>query len=95
MISGKESKKSNGRGGPRPGSGRPKGALDKGNAELREMILMALDGAGGVQYLQDKAESHPGPFLSLIGRVLPTTIAGDPEKPLTINWPVPASRVER
>ncbi len=47
------------RGGAREGAGRPKGSLDKGNAVLREMILEALEGAGGVAYLIDKAETHP------------------------------------
>jgi hypothetical protein len=73
----KESKKSKGRGGARPGAGRPKGSLDKGNALIREMIVEALDGVGGVQYLQDVAKSHPPAFLSLIGKVMPVQLAGD------------------
>ena len=60
----KESKKSNGRGGARPGAGRPKGSLDKGNAAIREMIVESLHGVGGVEYLQRVAESHPAAFLS-------------------------------
>lgn len=74
-----------GRGGVRPGSGRPKGSLDKGNAALREMILLALDRAGGVEYLQRQAEQSPNAFLSLIGKVLPTTLAGDPVNPVGIS----------
>jgi hypothetical protein len=50
--------------------------------ELKEMVLEALSGVGGVQYLMDRAESHPGPFLSLLGRVLPMQVAGDPANPL-------------
>jgi hypothetical protein len=65
-----------GRGGPRPGSGRPKGSLDKGNALIREMIVEALHGVGGVAYLQEKAESHPQAFLSLIGKVMPVQVEG-------------------
>lgn len=94
-MSNKESNKSNGRGGRRSGAGRPKGSLDKGNAALREMILMALDQAGGVDYLNRTAESHPAAFLSLIGRVLPTTLAGDSESPIQVAWPVMAPDVER
>jgi hypothetical protein len=75
LNSEKESKKSIGKGGARPGAGRPKGALDKGNATIRQMIVEALDGAGGVQYLQDTAKSHPAAFLSLIGKVMPIEIA--------------------
>ncbi len=88
LISGKESKepkKSNGRGGVRPNSGRPKGSLDKGNAAIRDLIVDALHGVGGVDYLQGVAQSHPAAFLSLIGKVMPTQIVGDPENPLRIE----------
>jgi len=77
MNSEKESKKSNGKGGARPGAGRPKGSLDKGNKLIREMIVDALDKAGGVEYLQSVAQSHPAAFLSLIGKVMPVQVTGD------------------
>lgn len=64
------------RGGKRPGAGRPQGALDRNNKQLREMILEALEAKGGIAYLADKAESHPQAFMSLLGRVLPTTLDG-------------------
>ncbi len=87
-MSEKQSNKSSGRGGARPGSGRPKNSLDKGNAALREMILMALDQAGGVDYLHRQAEESPNAFLSLIGKVLPTTLAGDALNPVGITLTV-------
>jgi hypothetical protein len=62
--------------GQSPGPGRPKGALNKENKQLREMILEALDNKGGAAYLAEKAESHPQAFMSLLGRVLPTTLDG-------------------
>ena len=65
------------RGGARPGAGRPKGSLDKGNALIREMVAEALDKAGGVEYLARVAESHPGPFLGLVGKVLPIQVTGE------------------
>lgn len=71
----KESKNSN-RGGARPGAGRPKGSLDRGNAMIREMIVDALDGVGGVAYLEATARSHPAAFLSLIGKVMPIQVTG-------------------
>lgn len=70
----KQSKKS-GKGGARPGAGRPKGSLDKGNATIRQMIVQALDGVGGIEYLQETAKSHPAAFLSLVGKVMPVEIA--------------------
>jgi hypothetical protein len=68
---------SSGRGGARPGAGRPKGSLDKGNAIIRDMVSQALDQAGGVEYLARVAETHPGPFLGLVGKVLPIQLTGE------------------
>lgn len=78
----KESKKSIGRGGHRPGAGRPKGSLDKGNALIREMIVESLHGLGGVEYLKATAKSHPAAYLSLIGKVMPVQLAGDGGGPM-------------
>ena len=46
------------------------------------MILAALDKAGGTQYLVDQSKDNPTAFMTLIGKVLPTTLAGDPKNPL-------------
>lgn len=56
----------------------------KAQKALKEMILGALDEqpGGGVEYLKRQAVENPGPFLSLIGKVLPMTLAGDPDNPL-------------
>ena len=59
---------------PNAGNGRPKGALNKATRELKEMILGALDDAGGQDYLARQANENPVAFLSLIGKVLPTTL---------------------
>ena len=81
----KQSKKStvpSGKGGKRPGAGRPKGSVDKGNKVIREMVAAALVGVGGVKYLQTVAKTHPPAFLALVGKTMPLQIAGDPENPL-------------
>ena len=64
--------------------GRKKGVQNKENKALREMILQALDEqkGGGVAYLKDQALMNPNAFLSLLGKVLPTTLAGDPNNPV-------------
>lgn len=80
MNSEKQSK--NSKGGARPGAGRPKGSLDKGNALIRDLACQALDKVGGVDYLARVAESHPGPFLSLLGRILPVQVTGDGGGPI-------------
>ena len=64
-----------------PGPGRPKGMPNKTTALLKDAILQAAHKAGGdggmVQYLTDQAEKNPGPFMSLLGKVLPMQITGE------------------
>jgi hypothetical protein len=67
--------------GSKPGErrgGRQKGTPNRETKALRELILGALDQVGGQDYLASQAKSNPAAFLALIGRVLPTTLAGDP-----------------
>jgi hypothetical protein len=56
--------------------GRPKGVPNKMTTEVKQMILDALEGAGGVDYLIEKAKSHPQAFLALVGKVLPLQVNG-------------------
>ena len=49
------------------------------------MILGALDELGGQQYLVEQGRQNPGTFLMLVGKVLPTTLAGDPNAPLVLT----------
>lgn len=76
--------------GLRRGGGRPKGAPNKINAELKTMILAALDGAGGVDYLQERANDPKtaAAFLSLVGKVLPMTVQGpnDGAVQISVKW---------
>lgn len=65
------------RGGRRPGSGRKKGTPNKFTGALKDMVLRALNDAGGVEYLVKQARSTPGPFLALVGKLLPLNVAGD------------------
>lgn len=60
-----------------PGPGRKKGIPNKDTALIRDMIATALTQVGGVEYLARVAESHPGPFLSLVGKVLPIQLTGE------------------
>jgi hypothetical protein len=47
---------------PAAGKGRPKGAANKMTRALKDMILGALDEAGGQQYLARQAEKNPAAF---------------------------------
>lgn len=64
------------------GKGRPKGRPNKNTAQLKDMILNALGEAGGVEYLVQQSEENPTAFLTLVGKVLPLQVAGDPDNPL-------------
>ncbi|MEY9806969.1 hypothetical protein [Bradyrhizobium elkanii] len=73
--------------------GRKKGTPNKVSGQLREMILEAAElagdeiekGKGTIAYLKQQAKNNPGPFMSLLGKVLPTQISGDPESPIHIK----------
>lgn len=63
------------KGKPRPpNAGRRKGVPNKVTAELRDMILGALEKAGGVKYLRAQAKMNPPAFMALLGRTLPKDI---------------------
>lgn len=64
--------------------GRTKGTPNKTTALLKDAILQAAENAGNkvgaeglVSYLETQASENPGPFLALLGKVLPMQIAGD------------------
>ena len=69
--------------GRKPGSektgGRQKGTPNKMTKALKEMILGALDDAGGQAYLSAQAIKNPVAFLGLLGKVLPSEIKGQLE----------------
>lgn len=71
------------KGEKRPGQG--KHGPHKVTLQLKEMILGALEGAGGLEYLKQQAVENPGPFMTLLGKVLPTTLAGDLSSPIVIQ----------
>ena len=54
--------------------GRAKGVPNKATAELKEMILGALDDVGGQAYLVQQALDNPNAFLTLVGKVVPRDI---------------------
>lgn len=61
-----------------PGPGRPKGSMNKVTADLKAMILGALEDAGGRDYLTERAldPKTQGAFIALVGKALPLTIKG-------------------
>jgi hypothetical protein len=74
----------------KPGPGRPKGSPNKTTALLKDAILKAAEGAGGkegmIGYLQVQAQANPGPFMALLGKVLPMQVTGENGGALVIKW---------
>lgn len=63
--------------------GRTKGTPNKTTALLKDAILQAaeeagnnIDGGGLASYLRLQSMQNPGPYLSLLGKVLPTQVTG-------------------
>lgn len=75
------------------GPGRPKGIPNRTTTLLKDAILMAAEqagndlekGSGIVGYLRAQAKENPGPFLTLVGKVLPTQVTGEAGGPLVVQ----------
>src|SRR5262249_17243060 len=61
----------------KPGAGRPPGSLNKTTLQLKEAILRALDRLGGDEYLMRLGIENSSAFASLLGKVLPATLAAE------------------
>jgi hypothetical protein len=66
-------------------TGRAKGTPNKVTKELREMILGALDDAGGQSYLYKQALQEPKAFLALIAKVIPREVENKISGDIGIN----------
>ena len=74
----------------KPGPGRPKGIPNKTTTLLKDAILKAATEAGGgedglVDYLRTQAQDNPGPFLALLGKVLPLQVTGEGGAPIMVE----------
>jgi hypothetical protein len=78
--------------------GRKKGTPNKTTGLLKDAILVAAERAGGkdglIGYLQAQATENAGPFMALLGKVLPTQISGDPDNPVKHDHRVEITFVE-
>ena len=70
------------------GKGRPKGSPNKITSDVKRAILEATEAAGGeggmVSYLTAQASANPAAFMTLLGKVLPLTLAGDSDNPINM-----------
>jgi hypothetical protein len=66
--------------------GRAKGTPNKTTKLLKDAILKAAEKAGGkrglVGYLELQAKINPGPFMALLGKVLPMQVTGEDGGPV-------------
>jgi hypothetical protein len=77
--------------------GRRKGTPNKLNADIKAMILGALNEAGGQKYLARQAKENPSAFLTLLGKILPMQVTGKDGGPIQhqgIDAPAPETREE-
>jgi hypothetical protein len=74
-----------GRASGNAGKGRPKGVPNKINRDIKEMVLAALNKAGGAEYLLEQSRANPSAFLTLVGKVMPLQLSGDADAPIKIN----------
>ena len=69
--------------------GRKKGTPNKVSGQLKDAILEAAKKAGGkdgiIGYLSAQATANPGPFMALLGKVLPLQVTGEGDGPLKIE----------
>jgi hypothetical protein len=69
-------------------AGRAKGVPTRSTQLLKDAILLAAEQAGGpgglVGYLKQQAHENPGPFLAMLGKVLPLQVTGANDGPLQI-----------
>jgi hypothetical protein len=74
---------------PRDGSrprGRPKGSVNRETADIKAMVVGALQAVGGQKYLAARALDCPVAFMALLGRVLPLQVTGKDGEGLVIDF---------
>ena len=73
---------------PRPSNlrGRPAGVKNKVGRDIKEMVVGALAGVGGTEYLMRQAEQNPVAFMGLVGRVLPLQVTGENGAPIAVDF---------
>jgi len=74
------------RGGSRNGAGRKPGAPNKLSADIKEMVIGALEDVGGRSYLAARAIDTPTAFMALLGKILPTQLTGENGAPIAYSF---------
>ena len=72
--------------GVKTGGGSRKGVPNKIPADVKALIVGALNAKGGQAWLEQQMEINPVAFMALLGKVLPHQIAGSDGGPLVVRW---------
>ena len=74
---------------PAAGMGRKKGSLNKTTRSVKEAIEYAAQGLGGAERLiawaKEDAKNESAFWSSIYPKLLPLTVASDPENPLVVQ----------
>ena len=65
--------------------GRKKGSINKINSDIKQMLLEALNEAGGKAYFLRQAEENPTSFNTLIAKIIPAEVKQELTGDLNIN----------
>lgn len=76
---------------PNAGKGRKPGSVNKTTAAVKETLMAAFDGVGGLEALIEWGKANPTPFYQTWAKLLPTEIKGE----LEINNVTPEERHAR
>lgn len=78
-----------GRGGRRPGAGRPPDAKNKIPMAAKEMIAQVAEGLGGcdrmLAWVKEDAANEKAFWTAIYPKLLPLTVGGDPNAPLVVG----------
>jgi hypothetical protein len=66
--------------------GRQPGSLNKNTADIKAMVLGALQDVGGRDYLAARALDQPVAFMGLVGKVLPLQLTGENGAPIAVDF---------
>jgi len=94
QTAGKPAKRLTGAAAKGAGPGRPKGSQNKTTRQVKDMVLKALDQAGGVAFLKRCAldPKTRGAFLTLVGKAMPLQLTGPNDGPIQIAAAIVAAR---
>jgi hypothetical protein len=72
---------------PAAGMGRKLGSVNKTTAAVKESLMAAFDGMGGVEALIEWGKANPAPFYQIWARLLPQELKADISTEVKVRVP--------